>query len=129
MKLQLTETEIDKVLLDIFSNGALGELNASGIDYVFNKDNYSKSKVQGNTFEDNLLSLLKNGGRLKFYDMEGGEDTVFLTYDLAKGRLSEVTDTERIQDIKNILDEDCSADSWTGYNLIQFLLYGEVIFG
>lgn len=129
MKLQLTETEIDNVLLDIFSNGGLGELQCSGIDYTYNKDNYQKHKVEGACYEDNLLSLLKNGGRLKFYDMEGGEDTVFLTYTLAKERFSEVTDSERIQDIKDILDEDGNADAWTGYNLIQFLLYGEVIFG
>lgn len=129
MKLQLTETEIDKVLLDIFSNGGLNELNVSGVNFFYNEESYEKFKVNGASYEENLLSLLKNGGRLRFKDFEEGQETVFLTYNLVKERLSDVTDSGRIEEIGLILGENYGADAWTGYNLIQFLLYGEVIFG
>ena len=129
MKLQLTQQEIETVLLDCFCNGALGELNASGIDYVYNKEKYQQFKVDGAYYEDNLLNLLKNGGRLKFVDVEGDNEVFFLTLNSAKEKLTEIEDANIIEKVKDILSENGNADAWHGYEILQFVLFGEVIYG
>jgi hypothetical protein len=130
MKLVLTNKDIERVLLLIFCDGGLLELYSSGIDYVYNKPNFEKFKQEGQSYEDNLLNLLKGGGRLKFVDVEGGEEPIFLTLQSATDRLSSVEDVSIIEDIRKLLDEDnVEYDAWTCYNVLQFILYGEVIFG
>jgi len=129
MKLQLTQQEIETVLLDCFCNGALGELNASGIDYVYNKAKYNEFRVEGACYEDNLLNLLKNGGRLKFVDVEGDNETFFLTLNSAKEKLGEIEDANIIEKVQDILTENGNADAWHGYEILQFVLFGEVIYG
>jgi hypothetical protein len=130
MKLVLTQTEIEAVLLDCFCNGALGELYSSGIDYGYNKEKYQQFKVDVACYEDNLINLLKGGGRLKFVDVEGGDnETFFLTLQSATEKLSEITDANIIEKVKDILTENGNADAWHGYEILQFVLFGEVIYG
>lgn len=130
MKLQLTQQEIETVLLDCFCNGALGELYQSGIDYGYNKNNYQKFAIPTESFEDGLISLLKGGGRLKFVDVEGGDDeTFFLTLKSATEKLGEIENANIIQKVQDILTENGKADAWHGYEILQFVLFGEVIYG
>lgn len=129
MKLHLTQQEIETVLLDCFCNGALSELYSSGIDYCFNKEKYAKFKVEGNCYEDNLLNLLKNGGRLKFVDFEGDKEVYFLTLQSATEKLKEIEDINILNKVKDILEENGTADVWHGYDILQFVLFGEVIYG
>jgi hypothetical protein len=129
MKLQLTQQEIETVLLDCFCNGALGELNASGIDYGYNKAKYQEFKVEGACYEDNLLNLLKNGGRLKFVDFDGDNETFFLTMASAKEKLTEIEDVNIMEKVQDILTENGKADAWHGYEILQFVLFGEIIYG
>jgi hypothetical protein len=130
MKLLLTQQEIETVLLDCFCNGGLTELFCSGIDYDYNKAKYEKFRVEGACFEDNLLNLLKGGGRLKFVDVEGGDDeTFFLTMASATEKLGEIEDANIIEKVKDILSENGNADAWHGYEILQFVLFGEIIYG
>lgn len=130
MKLQLEQKEIEAVLLDCFCNGGLSELYHSGIDYTYNKAKYDKFRVDGHFYEDNLINLLKGGGRLKFIDMEDEDNTVFLTMELAQERLTNIENKTVIESILKIVDEDnYNADAWDGYNVIQYLLYNDIIFG
>ena len=130
MKLILTEQEIETVLLDCFCNGGLSELYSSGIDYAVNKANYKKFAVDNEYYEDNLINLLKGGGRLKFIDFENSDSaTFFLTLNLAIEKLTEITDVNIIEKVKDILLENGNVDAWHGYEVLQFILFGEVIYG
>jgi hypothetical protein len=129
MKLQLTQQEIETVLLDCFCNGALSELYQSGIDYGYNKNNYEKFAIPTESFEDGLISLLKGGGRIKFVDVEGDNEVFFLTLNSAKEKLTEIEDANIIEKVKDILSENGNADAWHGYEILQFVLFGEVIYG
>ena len=129
MKLNLTQQEIETVLLDCFCNGGLGELYQSGVDYTYNKEKYQQFKVEGACYEDNLLNLLKNGGRLKFVDVEGDNEVFFLTLNSAKEKLTEIEDANIIEKVKDILSENGNADAWHGYEILQFVLFGEIIYG
>ena len=128
MKLQLEQKEIETVLLDCFCNGGLSELYQSGIDYVVNSVDYKN--FNGQSYEDNLINLLKGGGRLKFVDQEDEDNTVFLDMGLAQKQLSNIENKTVIESILKIVDEDSyNADAWDGYNVLQYLLYNDIIFG
>ncbi len=129
MKLQLEQKEIEAVLLDCFCNGGLSELYSSGIDYVYNKPKYKEFAVDSQSYEDNLINLLKGGGRLKFVDMEDEDNTVFLTMELAQERLTNIENKIVIESILKMDENDYSADAWDGYNVLQYILYNDIIFG
>ena len=130
MKLNLEQKEIEAVLLDCFCNGGLSELYQSDIDYTYNKAKYEKFAVSGYSYEDNLINLLKGGGRLKFVDMEDEDNVVFLTMELAQERLTNIENKTVIESILKIVDEDnYNADAWDEYNVLQYLLYNDIIFG
>lgn len=129
MKLVLEQKEIYAVLLDCFCNGGLSELYSSGIDYCYNKPKYEKFRVSGVSYEDNLINLLKGGGRLKFIDMEDEDNVVFLTMELAQERLTNIENKTVIESILKMDEYSYSADAWDGYNVIQYLLYNDIIFG
>ena len=130
MKLQLEQKEIEAVLLDCFCNGGLSALYRSDIDYCYNHKKYEKFAVKGCSYEDNLINLLKGGGRLKFVDMEDEDNVVFLTMELAQERLTNIENKTVIESILKIVDEDnYNADAWDEYNVLQYLLYNDIIFG
>jgi hypothetical protein len=102
----------------------------SGISYVYNKANYMKFKKEGNCYEDNLMLLLKGGGRLKFVDYEGGDgEHTFLTLKSATEKLKSISDNNIIEKVKDILSENGNSDAWDCWEILQFILYGEVIYG
>ena len=126
MKLKLTQPEIKNVIISIFANGGLSYLNFT-IDY--DGVTYNKHKVSGACFEDNLYYLLKNGGEIIFIDNDDddSEYTTRLTMKLINERFKTITDESFIEDvITTVKGED---DAETGYNLIQWLLFNELIFG
>jgi hypothetical protein len=129
MILKLTQQEIETVLLDCFCNGGLDELYSSGVDYGYNKEKYEQFKVVNGCYEDNLISLLKNGGRLKFVDYEGDNEVFFLTMKLAQEKLSEIEDVIIIERVQDILSENGAADAFHGWEILQFILFGEIIYG
>lgn len=130
MKLKLEQQEVEQLLSDIFANGGLEELYQNSVNYFYNEDNYEKFRDKDASYEENLVNLLKGGGRIKFKDFESGVDTVFLTLELATERLNNMTELNRISEVIEILNPDSMGwDAWTCYNLLQYLLYNEVIFG
>ena len=129
MKLQLEQKEIEAVLLDCLCNGGLSELYSSGIDYAYNKAKYKEFAVANESFEDNLINLLKGGGRLKFVDVEGGEEPIFLTMELVQEKLTSIENKTIIESILKMDEYSYNADAWDGYNVLQYLLYNEIIFG
>lgn len=129
MKLNLEQKETEAVLLDCFCNGGLSELYQSGIDYTYNKAKYDKFRIDGCSYEDNLINLLKGGGRLKFVDMEDEDNIVFLTMELAQKQLSNIENKTVIESILKMDEYSYNADAWDGYNVLQYLLYNDIIFG
>lgn len=126
MKITLNKEEIKAVILDILSNGGVSMLDFLTIEY--DKDHYNKVKQQSDCFEDVLYRILEDKGTLKFIDDEyDGDYNADLTMDLIELRLAELDDKDFIEDILTSLREE--SDACTGYNLIQWFLYKEVVFG
>lgn len=127
MKLVLTQEERDKVLLDILCNGGLDYLRSSDVEMNYSPQDYKKAKQSGDCYEDVLLRIINNGDKLEFVDMDGDEYSKTLTKELVEQSLTNVEDNHFCQLVLESLNEQSDAE--TGYNLIQFILYGKLIFG
>ncbi|WP_300571210.1 hypothetical protein [Flavobacterium sp.] len=133
MNLQLTSEEIDAVILSILCNGALSFASQSGLDYDYDRQHYKAIKEANpilNCYEDVLLGMLKDGGKIQIIDQEGGEDSEYnkdLTLKLATEQLSNVTDPEFAEYVITSVREE--GDAETDYSILQFILYDEIVFG
>jgi hypothetical protein len=133
MKLILEKEEMLEVLHSALSNGGLGDLyysdvdiNVSGEDYQQAKESLEKrlkriGKESDITVEDVYVEILRMGKSLEFTD---DEETVFFNLNKAMS----ILDKEPV--IKLILEfRDGQDDSISGYHLLQYCLYGELIYG
>lgn len=133
MKVQLNNEEIQQVILSILCNGALSFASQSGLDYSYDRQHYKRIKEENPTltsFEDILLGMLNDGGKIQIIDQEGGEDSEYnkdLTLKLATDQLSNVTDPEFAEYVITSVREE--GDAETDYSILQFILYDEIVFG
>jgi len=127
MKLVLTKVEQDKVLLDILCNGAIGFLNSSEITMDYSNELYKSLKQTGDNYEDVLLKIINAGGKLKFIDADSGDYSKNLTKESLNEALTNIENIDFCNYVLASLSEQSDAE--TGFCLIQFILYGELIFG
>jgi hypothetical protein len=127
MKLVLTKEERDKVLYDILCNGGIGYLASSDVELTYNDKHYKGVRKEGDCYEDVLLKLINSGNKLVFIDHDGGDFSKTLTRETLKQALTNVEDPHFCKLVLESLNGDSDAE--TGYNLIQFILYGKIIFG
>lgn len=107
------------------------------------KEDYAqvpKDKRNGECFEDKCADVLLNGGKIYVTDVlaEGqvygtlphtidAEDES-VTYKVTlEDFLKGFSNTDAMEYVKDLADEN--DDYWTAYNLIQFVLFGELIYG
>lgn len=128
MKLVLTKVEREQVLLDILANEGINYLANSGVEMGYSRTHYNKVKKEGDCHEDVLLRILNSGGKLEFVDVEDdGDFSRTLTKESLKQAFTDIKDKEFIGYVLDSLKEQSDAE--IGYWLIQYILYGEVVFG
>ncbi len=128
MTLNLNPQEIDQVILSILCNGALSFASQSGLDYNYDRSQYNAHKEGNQCHEDVLLAMLKSGGKIEFIDEEGdGDYNKDLTLALATEKLSDIEQGDIYQNVTNIITGEGDAED--DYCVLQYILYGEVIFG
>jgi hypothetical protein len=126
MKVVLNKEEIKSVILDVLCNGGVSMLDFITVDY--DDKHYKKVRQDSDCFEDVLYKILEDGGTLKFIDEEyDGDYTVDLTMKLIEQRLNEIDNSDFTELLLSSLREE--SDALTGYELIQWFLYKEIIFG
>jgi hypothetical protein len=130
MKLILEKEEALSVIHSALCNGGLSELECSGVVINVTKEDYAQAKqelIDGGAsdicIEDVWAQVLRSGKPLQFFDEEGEEEQEF-TLDKAIEEMSK----EEALDVVNCIREE-QDDAFTGWELLQFCLYGEVIFG
>ncbi len=130
MKLILEKEEALTVIHSALCNGGLLELRYSGVNINVSTDDYTQAlqelKDSGKSdicIEDIWTQILRSGKPLQFFDEEGEEEQEF-TLDKAIEEMSK----EDAFDVVNCIKEE-QDDAYTGTDLLQFCLYGEVIFG
>lgn len=130
MKLVLEKEEALKLIHSALCNGGLDELHCSEVELAHSKKDYDEAKAELSEagqvdlyFEDVLTQILRSGKALMFFD-ENDQEEVSFNLDQAIENLSKEEALDCINTIKEEQD-----DAFTGWELLQFCLYGEVIFG
>jgi len=144
MKLQLNKVEMLKVLHSAFCNGGLNELRYCDVElnvlekeYVNARNRLEKQILKGNNenvyyvgtdgptvcLEDVYLEILREGEAINFIDHNNGKKIGFTLSKAIKSLSREEFASDVLKTVKG------GDDAWTGFNLIQGCLYGEVVYG
>jgi hypothetical protein len=135
MKIILEDAEMETLIHTALCNG-LSTMGGFGLELEFNDTQYEmakktlKNKTSNSNasvcFEDVLVEMFKRGNALTFKDVEGDEPDAVLNFSLAKKNLS---NANAVRDIVTILDENDGGDAWTASNILQYALFGKIIYG
>lgn len=131
MKLILEKEEALAIIHSALCNGGLTELRSSSVGLKITHDEYDSAKEEllktmssrEICREDVWVQILREGKTLGFYDYDG-EEVLGFTLDKAIEEMSK----EEVLDIVNTFNKE-QDDAFTGWELLQYCLYGEVIFG
>jgi hypothetical protein len=130
MEIKLTDQELDDVLMAMFANGGLIEMYHTGLQVDHEDGAYERAKQRlldaGKTNlcrEDVYIEILKGGDSFRFFDHNDGEHVSFNMEQVKKN----LSSSEASNEVMTVLNEQ--DDGWTGWNLLQLCLYGEIIFG
>ena len=130
MKLILEKEEALAVIHSALCNGGLTELRYCDVSLNVSKEDYAQAKqelIDGGKAdvicrEDVWAQILRAGKPLQFFDENDGEVVEF-SLDKAIEEMSK----EEALDVVNCIKEE-QDDAYTGTELLQLCLYGEVIF-
>lgn len=144
MKIVLTEQESEKFFHNALCNG-MSELGLCDLELDFTKQDYKKAQqtlkakikagqiphemyVSKNSdphicFEDVLMEILRNGGKLKMIHHDGGTWTRSITLADVHERVQK-TDTRWLLEMEN--NED---DATTAFEVLQMTFFQESVFG
>lgn len=131
MKLILEKDEALTIIFSALCNGGLSDLSSCGVQLNVSDKDYAKAKAElkktkkneGICMEDVWVQILRSGKALQFRDHEGEEDVEF-TLEKAMEEMGKEDAMDDVLTTKN--EED---DATTGFNLLQYCMYGEVIYG
>lgn len=132
MTITLTTQESENFFFDSLCNG-LSELSCYGLELQYKETDYKKAKKNWRAanpndtsacFEDVLMQILRDGGKLKFIDTEmGGEYTKAITMKDVHERVAKTP-------IKHLMDQvNDESDAVTADVILQTVLFEDVIFG
>lgn len=129
MKIILTPQESEEYFYNALCNG-LGYVEGYGLDLQYSRKAYGDAKTQlqllkpneSACYEDVLMQILRDGGRLNLYDMEGEEDNIITLADVHE----RVANTQ-LDHLVNMIEGNDDGD--TADVIIQTTFLGEIIFG
>jgi hypothetical protein len=126
MKIELTPQESETYFHTSLCNALSYVETGYGLELTYKESDYdaAKLKVENPCYEDVLMQILRDGGKLKLVDHEcDGEFTKSIT-------LADVHDRVQKTDHRHLLDMiNEQDDAVTGDVIIQQVFYDEVIFG
>lgn len=141
MKLILTDTELIKLVYTSFVDGGLTMLRQCNVELKYLDKHYSAAKkaidkpsnggVESICFEDVLVELFKRN-ELYFYD-HNDEQKLQFNLEITRNNFNdlltgELINERAVQEVLDILIEDGSYDAYTCLNVLQFILYKELVY-
>jgi hypothetical protein len=145
IKLELNREDVRELVYESFCNGGLEGLGWANIlinwQDARNTTNYEKAKerlIAKNGVnkslcrEDILIEIFLNDG-LYFYDYEADEDNIHFTMEIAEKNIADAINGDSgdfiVKEIMEILPEYVNADANTYSNVLQAMMYGEIVYG
>lgn len=128
MTLNLSQEEISNAILSALCNGALSDLYSSGVGLNYEQAIYKAHKQEGDCYEDVLMRMINAGQPVELIDLED-DDAVLgqITLEKATAFINSTEDEHAQQVIQQLVNEE--DDSETGYCFLQFIVFGEIIYG
>jgi hypothetical protein len=130
MKLILEKEEAIEIIYSALCNGGLAILQESEVILNVSPEDYKQAKYElietskvGICLEDVYVQILRSGKSLCFFD-NNEEANVQFDINKAIEEMSKEAAFNLVLAIKN--EED---DAYTGWELLQICLYGEIIYG
>lgn len=130
MRILLEKEEALSMIHSALCNGGLSELRMCGVKLNVGQTDYKEAKEQllsdgkeDICREDVWVQILRSGKALEFLDYEGDEEQSF-TLEKAIEEMGKEDASEIILTYKEEQD-----DAYTAVELLQYCLYGEVIYG
>jgi hypothetical protein len=125
LKISLTNELSEEIFYNALCNSLDYMCSGYGLDLKFKQSDYNnaKAKLSSPCFEDVLMQMLRDGIKLGLKDIEGGEDTVYITLDTIHERVKNVP----LDHLLAMIDENDDAD--TGDVVLQIVFLNEIIYG
>ena len=128
MKIILENEDVFKILLTCFCDGGLELLRNCGISLDWDETDYKAAReaLKDPCLEDVWIQMLREKRRLFVVDGENENEETDITLEKA---LENFKNPEAAEDIVLLLSENGDYDAIPCYRLLQYALYGKVIYG
>lgn len=127
MEIKLTPQESEAYFYNALCNAVgTGYMNSYGLEMSFFNRDYlaAKEKLKDPCYEDILMQILRNGGKLTFVDNESeGDMTRSITLKDVHDRV-QLTPASHLMDMANENDDVVTADV-----ILQTVFFQEIVFG
>jgi hypothetical protein len=125
LKISLTNELSEEIFYNALCNSLDYMCSSYGLDLKYKQSDYknAKDKLSSPCFEDVLMQMLRDGIKIGLEDIEGGEDTVYITLDTIHERVKNVP----LDHLLAMINENDDAD--TGDVVLQIVFLNEIIYG
>jgi hypothetical protein len=125
LKISLTNELSEEIFYNALCNSLDYMCSSYGLDLKYKQSDYknAKDKLSSPCYEDVLMQMLRDGIKIGLKDIEGGEDTVYITLDTIHERVKNVP----LDHLLAMIDENDDAD--TGDVVLQIVFLNEIIYG
>lgn len=127
MKIVLTPQESENLFFDAMCNVfGVGYHESYGLELDYNTEEYqsAKTKLDNPCWEDILLQILKDGGKLTLVDLEGGGE---YTKSITLKDVHEKVCKTPFNHLVDAINEE--GDASTSDVILQTVFFNEVVFG
>jgi hypothetical protein len=125
LKVSLTNELSEEIFYNALCNSLDYMCSGYGLDLKYKQSDYlkAKAKLSSSCYEDVLMQMLKDGIKLGLKDIEGGEDTVYITLDTIHERVKNVP----LDHLLAMIEENDDAE--TGDVVLQIVFLNEIMYG
>jgi hypothetical protein len=125
LKISLTNELSEEIFYNALCNSLDYMCSSYGLDLKYKQSDYknAKDKLSSPCYEDVLMQMLRDGIKIGLKDIEGGEDTVYITLDTIHERVKNVP----LDHLLAMIDENDDAD--TGDVVLQIVFLNEIVYG
>jgi hypothetical protein len=125
LKISLTNELSEEIFFNALCNSMDYMCSSYGLDLRYKQSDYlkAKDKLTNPCIEDVWMQMLRDGARIGLKDLEGGEDTAYITLSTIHERVKNVP----ITDLLDMIDEN--DDATTGEVVLQIVFLNDIIYG
>lgn len=125
LKISLTNELSEEIFFNALCNSMDYMCSSYGLDLRYKQSDYlkAKDKLTNPCIEDVWMQMLRDGARIGLKDLEGGEDTAYITLSTIHERVKNVPSNHLL----DMIDE--YDDATTGEVVLQIVFLNDIIYG